>query len=53
MKPEKTLAIAIWEAVNDIDRIDETPYAEVPKLLDALSAKLVRAAITAEGLAKD
>ncbi|WP_066280274.1 hypothetical protein [Blastomonas sp. CCH1-A6] len=44
------LALLIWEAVGDLDRIDETPHGKVPALLDALSEKLVRAAIDAEAI---
>lgn len=52
MSEVKLLAVALWEAVDDLDRIDDTPHGQVPKLLDNLSAKLVRAAIDAEALAK-
>lgn len=52
MSGPKLLAIALWEAVADLDRLDETPHGKVPALLDALSAKLVRAAIDAEAIAK-
>ena len=53
MTDMKLLAVALWEAVGDLDRIDDTPHGQVPKLLDNLSAKLVRAAIDAEALAKE
>lgn len=53
MADMKLLAITLWEAVGDLDRIDETPHGEVPKLLDKLSGKLVRAAMDADALAKE
>jgi hypothetical protein len=52
MSAHKLLAVTLWEAVSDLDQIDETPHGQVPKLLDNLSKKLVRAAIEAEALAK-
>ncbi len=35
MTDAKLLAVSLWEAVDDLDRIDETPHGQVPKLLDA------------------
>lgn len=53
MADAKLLAVALWEAVADLDQIDQTPHGQVSKLLDSLSAKLVRAAIDAEALARE
>lgn len=53
MTDAKLLAVSLWEAVGDLDRVDETPHGQVPKLLDSLSAKLTRAAIAADALAKE
>lgn len=53
MTKSKLIALAIWEAVGDIDRIDETPHGQVSALLDEISAKLTRAAIAADELAKE
>lgn len=46
------LAINIWEVVGLLDRVDETPFGEVSKLLDEAAGKLCRAAIAADALAK-